>query len=114
MKTVKISIMGEYPKIEWKSMPGTYVKIHPHFVTFVHRDHRYYEPEGSPALHNNRPKYYSTWNVSEVTTGAKITTGNTRTQAIANAKAKIEQVGEEGMTIAIKNYQERIKSYEQV
>lgn len=110
-KTYNITIMGEFPKVEKVAVPGSdvsYISAHK-YLCFVHRDHRYYEPvKNSNAKESH---YYATWYVSEQSTGASITTGRTRTEAIANAKSKIEQVGAEGMEIAIKTYADRIKSY---
>lgn len=104
--------MGEYPKVERVSVPGTSVSyINPKYPCFVHRDYRYYEPEGNPNI-NNRPHYYSNWVVSELNTGAAITTGKTRAQAIENAKGKLKEVGDQGMEIAIKAYKERLAKYD--
>lgn len=95
--------MGANPDIEIVEVPATVVDIHPKYTCFVHRDHRYYEPVGSPRIHN-RPHYYSEWKVSETSTGATITTGRTRKEAIENAKNKLKEVGDIGMQIAINTY----------
>lgn len=98
MKTQKISIFGKYPTIEWKEVPATIVNISPRWTCFVHK----HTTIGLP----------NAWAVSEKSTGANITTGRTRKEAIAKAESKIREVGDVGMEIAISAYHDRIKEYD--
>lgn len=97
MQTFKATIV-QRNGINFVSVPATEVKIHPKFKTFVHRDPRYHDSN----LKNSR--YFAHWNVSEETSGATVTTGVTRKAAIENAKNKINEVGIDGMNIAIKSF----------
>ncbi len=100
----KLAIMGsEVGEIEIKEVPATIVDVGAEYVTFVHRDHRYYEPTGSPSLYRQRPHYFSTWLVSEQSTGCSIAGGKTRKSAIENATGKIKEVGATNMQIAVEN-----------
>lgn len=89
-KTQKIVVFGATRgKYEVHEVPATVVDIGCEFTTFVHK------------------KFQSTdWAVSEKTTGNVVDVGDTRADAVQNARNKIEAVGRDNMRFAVERQQQ--------